>query len=304
MPKRDSTAQGREFGKSLRDAIRRTGFTSRELADKSGWDESKLSNVINGKGGATEVELAVLFGFCGFDPDEREHLFLLAQTVNSKSWLQNHDGRPIRRRTFEENLVLAKELICWQAHEVPDLLQTPAYMRAVIEASLDESSEDLEQRVAARLELQKELRQRRNLTCAFYIHESALRLPVGGRDVLVEQLHELLRLSVRDSINIQIVPAAVGAHAGMKGPFLQLNFHAFRSLVCVEQENSTLFLEDKVQVDGYSNIVRPLSKCSLDEEASRALIAHLGEALTAEEGVGCFGPRLLPCEGQAPGGIR
>lgn len=286
MPKRDSTAQGREFGCSLRGAVQRIGLTSRELAEKTGWDEAKLSNVINGKGGATEVELAVLFGFCGFGPDERDHLFRLANTLNSKSWLQVHDGPPICQRTFEENLVLAKELIAWQADGVPDLLQTPAYMRVVIEASLDESSEDedLEQRVASRMELQGRQRQRSGLTCTFYLHEFALRLPVGGREVQAEQLHELLRLSVRKSINIRIVPAEAGAHAGMKGPFLRMTFPAFRSLVCVQQENSTLFLEDKAQVDGYDNIVKSLSKHALSEDASRALIAQFAEKLTLPDG--------------------
>ncbi|MET9225600.1 helix-turn-helix transcriptional regulator [Lentzea sp. NPDC003310] len=286
MPKRDSTAQGREFGYSLRGAVRRLGLTSRELADKAGWDEAKFSDVINGKGGATEVELGVLFGFCGFGPDERKHLFRLANTLKCTSWLQSHDGPPIRLRTLEENLVLAKELIVWQADGVPDLLQSPAYMRAVIEASLHESSEDddPEQRVAGRLELQRLQRERYQLTCTFYVHEFALRLPVGGPEVHAEQLHELLRLSVRKTINIRVVLADAGAHAGMRGPFLQMTFPAFRPLICVQQENSTLFLEGKAQVDGYNNIIKSLSKHALSAEASKALIAQLAKELTVGEG--------------------
>lgn len=59
MPKRFSTARGREFGDALRKAIASAGFTSRALAEILGWDEAKLSDLINGKGGTSVVELGV-----------------------------------------------------------------------------------------------------------------------------------------------------------------------------------------------------------------------------------------------------
>src|SRR5690349_10874063 len=77
MPKRFSTVRGREFGDGLRAAIAATGMTSRKVAELVDWQEAKLSDLVNGKGGATELELALLLGACRTPPRERDHLLSL-----------------------------------------------------------------------------------------------------------------------------------------------------------------------------------------------------------------------------------
>ncbi|WP_112264689.1 helix-turn-helix domain-containing protein [Lentzea terrae] len=74
MPIRFSTVRGREFGGGLRTAIAAAGFSSRALAERVDWDEAKLSGLVNGKGGVSDVELGVLLGLCGVSPVERDHL--------------------------------------------------------------------------------------------------------------------------------------------------------------------------------------------------------------------------------------
>lgn len=282
MPKRSSTARGREFGNGLRKVIANAGFTSRALAEILGWDEAKLSDLINGKGGTNLVELGVLLGICRVSPAERDHLLSLFPVAHIRDWLQHHGpGEFDPLRTFAENLATAETLISWQLHRLPILLQTPAYMRAEIAASGKVPAGELEARVKARLEMQQELR-RRSLKCVFYIHEAALRLPVSGRDAHVEQVHHLLRMAVRSNIVIRVVPTALGAHVGMSGSFTQLTSEKYEPLVRVELENSTLFVEDKAAVQGYETVVRSLGQISLDEEESKTLIAALGEELSAE----------------------
>lgn len=46
MPKRISTARGREFGAGLRAAITGASLTSRAVAEFLDWDEAKLSDVV------------------------------------------------------------------------------------------------------------------------------------------------------------------------------------------------------------------------------------------------------------------
>lgn len=62
MPKRISTARGRELGAGIRAAIAGAGMTSRGAAEVMDWDEAKVSDVVNGKGGANLVEIAALLG--------------------------------------------------------------------------------------------------------------------------------------------------------------------------------------------------------------------------------------------------
>ncbi|RAS59009.1 helix-turn-helix protein [Lentzea atacamensis] len=277
MPKRFSTVRGRELGNGLRTAIAAAGFTSRALAERADWDEAKLSCLVNGKGGVSDVELGVLLGLCGVNPVERDHLLSLLPVAQVKSWLQEHGTcPPVYHRTLAENLAAAKTLISWRGIALPELLQTPAYMRAAIMASPTVPGAEVEARVKARLKMQEQLR-RRGLTCTFYIHELALSLPVGGGEARQEQLHHLLRVAVRPNVDIRIVPTAIGAHVGMDRPFTQLTFEKYEPVVCVECETSTAFIEDEASIEAYVEVVRALSESSLDADESKALIASLGE---------------------------
>jgi hypothetical protein len=62
-------------------------------------------------------------------------------------------------------------------------------------------------------------------------------------------------------------------------------------------ENSTLFVEDKVAVQGCETVVRSLRQTSLDEEESKALIAVLGEELSVEDSA----PRVAHDVNERPG---
>jgi hypothetical protein len=278
MPKRFSTVRGREFGDGLRTAIAAAGFSSRALAERVDWDEAKLSGLVNGKCGISDVELGVLLGLCGVNPVERDHLLSLFPNAHVKSWLQEHGTcPPVYHRTLAENLAAANALISWRGLALPELLQTPAYMRAAIVASPTVPRAEVEARVKARLKMQEQLR-RRELTCTFYIHQLALGLPVGGGDAHQEQVHHLLRMAVRPQVTIRIVPTAIGAHVGMDKPFTRLTFEKYEPVVCVECETSTAFIEDEASIEAYGEVVRALGESSLDAVESKALIAGLGEA--------------------------
>ncbi|WP_156213544.1 helix-turn-helix domain-containing protein [Lentzea aerocolonigenes] len=278
MPKRSSTVRGRELGNALRTAIAQTGFSSSlALAERLDWDPSKLSMLLNGKGGVSAVELGLLLGVCGVEPTECDRLLSLLPVAHVKDWLQVHGTcPPVHHHTLVENIAAATTLVSWRCLALPELLQTPAYMRAVMSASPNIPQHEVAARVEAQLKMQEQLR-RSELTCTFYIHELALFLPVGGRDVRGEQLHHLLQRAAWSKIVIRIVPTKIGAHVGMDRPFTQLTFDKYEPVVCVEYENSTAFIEDEHSLDCYAATVRALSESSLDSEESKALIARLAE---------------------------
>lgn len=278
MPKRFSTARGREFGSGLRAAIAGAGLTSRAAAEIVDWDEAKVSDVVNGKGGATQLEIAVLLGVCRVNAEEVVHLLSLYGETHVRGWWQQH-GRcsPIRLRTVVEHLKVAKTLISWHTHMVPLFLQTADYLREVLRASSTAPADELAERVRAQLAMQALVR--RNVKCTFLIHEFALHLRVGGTEVHAAQLLHLLFMANRPNVRIRIVPAAHGAHAGLAGPFTQLTFAKYESLVWVETENSSLLAEAKDAINGYETVVRALEEQSLDEAESTELITRLYEVL-------------------------
>ena len=136
MPKRFSTARGREFGAGLRAAITSAGLTSRAAAEIVDWDEAKVSDVVNGKGGATQLEIAVLLGVCRAKAAEAGHLITLYPEAHVRGWWQQHGTcAPVRLRTVVEHLAVAETLISWHTHMVPLFPQTADYLREVLRAS-------------------------------------------------------------------------------------------------------------------------------------------------------------------------
>jgi hypothetical protein len=284
MPKRISTARGREFGVGLRAAIEGAGLTSHEVADILDWDAAKLSNVVNGKGGASQIEVAALLGVCRTKAAESAHLLALCPETHIRGWWQQHGMyAPIRLRTVVEHLKVAKTLTSWQTHTVPLFLQTADYMREALRASSTMPAGELQDRVKARLVMQESLRL--GVRRTFLIHELALHLPVGGAEVHAGQLLHLLHMANRPNIAIRVVPAAHGAHAGLAGPFTHLTFAKYEPLVWTETENSSLFTEAADAIKGYEKVIRSLEEISLDEADSKELIVRLCDASGAAEDV-------------------
>ncbi|MFS8100570.1 helix-turn-helix domain-containing protein [Lentzea alba] len=275
MPKRFSTARGREFGDGLRSAIANTGLTSRAVAELVGWQEAKVSDLVNGKGGATELEVALLLGVCRTPPQERDHLLSLFNEMNLKGWWQEHGAcTPIRPRTLIEHERAAKKLISWQVSLVQALIQLPEYARAVIASCVNVPEDEVEERVRARIERQTVLL-RKGLKCVFYIHESALLSPVGGRQAMEAQLEHLLKMAARSYIDIRIVPISVGAHAGLAGAFDMLTFDKYEPVVFLDSENSSLIIEAPYAVKSYERVLEALDEIALDAEQSKGLIKRL-----------------------------
>jgi Domain of unknown function (DUF5753) len=107
-------------------------------------------------------------------------------------------------------------------------------------------------------------------------------LPVGGRAVMSEQLHHLLRMSVRSYITIRVIPAAFGAHAGTSGACRLMESSEFKPVAYIEEETAGHFLEDPAEIAAYRKVFAALANCALDEGESKDLIARLAVDLYAD----------------------
>lgn len=268
--------RGRELGEGLRKAVGAAKLNGRELAGMLGWDPAKLSDLLNGKGGVTELEVAHLLGVCRTPVAERDHLLGLYREANAKGWWQQHGSRlPIQLRTLIDHENAATEIISWQLNLIPGLLQTADYMKPIIQMGATTPETEVSERVAARLARQQVFTKHNHPQGVFLIHEQALRLPIGGADTLSDQLHHLLRLSVRPYLSVRVVPTSIGAHAGLAGSFTLMKFAGIPPVVYLETENASLFIEDKDPIEGYTKVLASLGRAALDEEQSRELIASI-----------------------------
>lgn len=249
-------------------------MSQRRIAELLDFEQAKVSDLVNGKGGVTEVELAMLLGLCQTPPDEARRLLALYRESREKGYLEfNEDGVPNQLHTLIEQERLANKIFVWAMDLIPGLLQLPQYSAEVVSAVPKIKAEQVAEIVAVKVGRKAIFHPSREFI--FCIHEQALRLQVGGVELMVAQLNELLHLSIRPYISVRIVPLSIGVHAGLAGSFTRLAYEKFEPVVYLESHNSHLFLEDKGSITTYDEVVKALVAQALDEEQSRELISSL-----------------------------
>ncbi|MGH3574128.1 MAG: DUF5753 domain-containing protein, partial [Pseudonocardiaceae bacterium] len=210
----------------------------------------------------------------------RDRLLALCRDQDTPGWFQQHGSRmPKQLVTLIDHENKAVTISAFEAVFVPGLLQTGEYARAVISRNVNVPPEEVQDRVAARLARQSLFSRDRPAAFTFYLHESVLRLPVGGPAVMAGQLRQLRWMSARSYLTLRVVPVALGAHAAMTGAFRLMEFAEFKPVAYLESETSSLFLERPEEIRAYRRILAALADTALSEGQSRELIAALATEL-------------------------
>jgi transcriptional regulator with XRE-family HTH domain len=274
MDDREPTVRSRELGESLRAAMESAGLTGHELGRRLEWAPSRISRLLSGKRGGSDIEIAEFLAVCGAKRTERRRLVELCREVGRPGLLQQHGERlPKQLRTLmdlEDKCIRAAD---YQAILIPGLLQTRDYARSAMRGTGTLPVDEIEDRVAARCARQEKISYATRYV--FFLHEHVLRLPVGDGAVMSDQLHHLLMLSVRPYIEVRVVPVAHGAHAAVAGSFKFMEFAEFNPVVYLESETTALFLEETAEITAYRRILDSLAETALGEGQSRELIARL-----------------------------
>ncbi|MFE1010373.1 helix-turn-helix domain-containing protein [Streptomyces sp. NPDC058794] len=127
--------------------------------------------------------------------------------------------------------VRAVEICTFQTHMIHGLLQTDAYVRAVL-GTLDPT--DLDDRTAVRLARQRIFDKEDPPVFWAILSEAALRQEIGDRETMRGQLAHLLSFESNPRINVQVLPYSAGAHAGLQGSFTLFRFASDPAIVYTE----------------------------------------------------------------------
>jgi transcriptional regulator with XRE-family HTH domain len=270
----DAPVQRRRLRSELRRAREKGGHTQEDVAEAMEWSLSKLIRIESGSVGISTSDLKALLRHYGIvDPAEVDRLLDLARAGREQRgwWSEYRDAVSQQYLTFVGYEDAASVIQTFQPLVVPGLLQEEEYARAVLRAVGEFATEkQVDDRVRLRLRRQEELFERPDPPRMYFvIDEASLHRWVGGRDVMRHQLQRLRSDLQRDNVTIEIVPFAAGAHPGMQGPFVILEFPD-------ERNEDVLFLEnprgDLVSRDEQAEI-----------EPYRIAFAHLRElARTAD----------------------
>src|ERR1700735_1392209 len=192
------------------------GITAQAAARAIRGSESKISRIELGRNAIREIDVLDLLPFDGVGPVEREQLLNLAEQANRPGWWHRYnDILPDWFQSYVGMEEAATSIRVYEPQFVPGLLQIPAYTAAVL-AVCDIPVAEAERHVILRKERQRRFTEGRLKLWAI-VEETALRRPIGGKEILRDQLRYLLSLSSRQNLTLQVIPAGMGGHAVVSG---------------------------------------------------------------------------------------
>lgn len=244
-----------------------------EVARRLSWSPTKVSNIEAGRRGLSEVDAAMYLACCRAPGDDIERVleFFHAQ---SEYWVQPHGARLADELLSVITLeTTATSIESFELGRIPGLLQTEDYARAVISSGLS-PKDGVEAKVRARKDRQVLLRREWPPQCTFYIHECALRTPVGSDAIMNDQLLHLVFASGRPHIGIRVVLMDAGPHPGLTGSFILMEYAEVVPVVYLENQVASLFLDREKAVDRYHDVLCTLAGLALGEAESRSWLAQ------------------------------
>ncbi|WP_128379087.1 helix-turn-helix domain-containing protein [Streptomyces cavernae] len=160
---------------------------------------------------------------------------------------------------------------------VPGLLQTEAYTRALIRSARPlVAEEEIERHVGARQERARALLQDpADPELWFVIHEAALRVPVGGTDVMRGQLEHIAEVSRRHLAILQVMPFSGGMNPLMYSSMRIMTFAEEPTLAYTETAHSGQLIDDPAVVQNILRSYDLARAAALSPEASLEFIGRL-----------------------------
>lgn len=270
------SSRGLWIASFLRRAMARQNWTGKDLARALGWSETQISRMLTGHRTSSDVDLAVFLGWCRATPAEIDQVIRIAQADRISP--SASEGCRLTHQVAAEvdHHARAHRIIEFAATVLPVPLRTREYDEAVRDARPGSWPQEHTQRGATLEHLLTPSARLHPQEWTFFLHEWVLRTPVGGGDVMAEQLRHLLWLSTtRRFLLVRVVPILMGAHPAMAGSFALLDTADSSPVVVLTEEHATVFVENRVETGHYRAAARRLADLALSEESSREVIGRI-----------------------------
>ncbi|MEU0935143.1 MULTISPECIES: helix-turn-helix transcriptional regulator [unclassified Embleya] len=252
MPARP-TIRARQLGSELRRLREAANKSTDEAAAHLECSRPKISRIETGSVAARPIDVrALLDMYAVHDAATRDALLELARQSGRRGWWRDYgDTLPKPYEDFVGLEAEASYIRTWQTSLIPGLLQTVDYARAITAANpASTTPETVEQLVKVRMERQNAVMNRPDPPRFWaVIWEPALRVPVGGRDVMRAQLAHLSELVARPTTTVQVLKTKKGEIACVARPFVVFAFPPpAPDVVFLENLTSSNYLEGENEV--------------------------------------------------------
>lgn len=194
----------------LRDVRLDAGLTGRDVAERSGWQPSKVSRLENAKTPPSDSDIRTWCRVCDAEGQAAD-LIAASRTAESMYVQWRRVQRSGLRRLQESRIPLYDRTRVFRvvsSSVVPGLLQTDEYATALLTSitRFHGTPDDVGQAVAARLDRSRVIREGDH-RFAFLLEESVLRHVVGGPETMAGQLGYLLAVMAFPAVSLGIIPA-------------------------------------------------------------------------------------------------
>jgi transcriptional regulator with XRE-family HTH domain len=275
-----TSVRSRQVAAALRELRERAGLSGAEVAKCMGMSPSKISRIETGNSGLQIEDVAALLGLYQVPASTRDELLDLVRRSEERGWWTRQPGLPQLWRSLIDFEAKATRLQNYEALVVPGLLQTAEYARAIIQGIAPTITDaELDNLVAARMARQAVLTRANAPQFFAVVDEGVLRRPIGGPGVMHRQLHHLMGAAQQPHVTLRVVPLVAGAHAGLRGPFVILEFAEEPALVHVENHSTGLFLEEEADLAAYRVALGTILNAALAPAATAELISKLATEL-------------------------
>ncbi|MGW0704900.1 helix-turn-helix domain-containing protein [Streptomyces sp. NPDC002643] len=283
MPQRSNPTRRQErLGAEIRKMRERAGLTARAAAPLIGSNHMQQSHVETGRSGISPDRIRRLAAHCACDDKAYVDALVAMATERGKGWWEKYRGViPPSGLDLAEAEHHAVRIQTFEMAHIPGLLQTEDHMRAAFKYGLlSWPLQEQDAFVAFRSRRQQILSEERATPYEAVIHETALRLRVGGRKAAQAQLERILAISELNHVTVRVVPFDSEDFAGagysmlyIHGPVPQLD------TVQIDTGHGGDFFDAESRLKEYRQRYERVSTTALPPDASRDLIARIAHEL-------------------------
>lgn len=283
MPARSIiTARQERLGAELRKLRERAGLTGREAARAAGIAETKVSAMEAARVGVSAERVRHLAGHYACDDATLVDALVDMASEHHRGWWEEYRG--LVPAGYLEMAELEHHAAClrtFQSTHIPGLMQTEAQVRALLTPSAPKlSDEELERRVRFRIARQQFFVSTPRAPYEAVIHEAALRIRAGDRQVARAQLLHILDRSELPHVTVRVVPFDVDGFAGINHPMLYADgSHSQLDTVYLDTPHGGEFVHAEAQLSRCRGILGMVEHSALGVIESKDFIHGLVQSM-------------------------
>ena len=272
-----------ELGAALRALRQASDKEAKAVARSAVMSTSKLSKIENGHTAPSVIDVERILTALGVSETVKSQYMDVAraQATEATAWRlyrrMGYHRKQQQIRALDDSMA---SLRLFQPSLIPGLLQTPEYVRAILEKK-DLGEEELARTVAARLDRQRVLYDsRKNLR--FIITEPALRWRLLPPRMMAGQLDRIISVSRLSNVDMRIVPLAAEQQDAPGHSFVIRDDR----MVSVEITHAEIMVTDPRDVALYVRKFERFASVAVSGDDMRALVARIRDEFLREREIG------------------